>query len=159
MKRTNERKAFSLLVAIIIILLMSSVAMFVMNISAKVTRETTAQYQREQAMLYAKSYTEYAIMAVMANNRALNCLSNINATIGAPNNGTGYLIEVRIAYIGNAAEIGTCATERQLSAVVVTPGSPLNIIVDTYVRYKEPDHPDPANAPFITYHKRTLQKI
>jgi type II secretory pathway pseudopilin PulG len=158
MQIKNQREAFSMLTAIIIIVLMASVSLFVMNLSAKMTRETTAQYQREQAMLYAKSYTEYAIMAVTGNNRAVNCLSDINATLGDPNNG-GYRIEVHLAYIGNNAEIGGCTADRQLYTTVVTPGSPLNIIVDTYVRYKEPDHPNPANTPFITYHKRTLQKI
>jgi len=147
------RKGFSLITAIIVIILMASVSIFVMNLSSKMTRETTAQYQREQAMLYAKSYTEYAILAVMANDRSASgqCLNEIDGTMGA------YTIQVMIAYIGSNAEIGNCAV--QLDSTVATPGSPLSIIVDTYVSYKEPDYPNPANAPDIVYHKRTLQKI
>ncbi len=150
---TASKKGFSLVTAIIVIILMSSVSIFVMNLSSKMTRETTAQYQREQAMLYAKSYTEYAILAVMANDRSAagQCLNEITGTIG------GYSIDVQIAYIGDSTEIVNCST--QLDNTVVTPESPLSIMVDTYVSYKEPDHPDPTNAPDIVYHKRTLQKI
>jgi len=161
MQQIIMRKAFSLLTAIIIIVLMATVGIFVMSLSAKITRETTAQFQREQSMLYAKSYTEYAIMAVTANDRndtTGKCLSDIDATLGDVNNG-GYKVEVRIAYIGQSKEIGDCAGTRKLDSNVTTEESPLNIIVDVYVKYKEPDHPDPSNAPYITYHKRTLQKI
>jgi len=160
MKKKNIRSAFSLLTAVIIIILMSSVGIFVMNLSSKMTRETTAQFQREQSMLYAKSYTEYAIMAVTGNGErnTTNCLSDIDATIGDPENG-GYLVNVRLAYIGQNGTVGNCATTRVWDDTVVTEKSPLNIIVDVYVKYKEPDHPDPDNAPYITYHKRTLQKI
>ena len=156
------RLAFSMLTAIVVIVLMSTVAMFVMNISSKLTRETTAQFQREQAMLYAKSYTEYAIMAVTANDRNAttgSCLSNIDGTIGSPKFGTGYKIEVRLAYLGHNSEVSDCAGTRILDDNVTTAESPLNIMVDVYVKYKEPDHPNPTLAPYIIYHKRTLQKI
>jgi len=161
MNSIRNKKAFSMITAIVVIVLMSTVSVFVLNLSATMTRETTAQFQREQAMLYAKSYTEYAIMAVMTNDRSVagQCLSDISGTIGDPDNGAGYKINVRIAYIGNTTEISNCAAIRQLDTTVDTPGSPLNIVVDTYVKYKEPDHPDPDNAKYITYHKRTLQKI
>lgn len=156
----QKRPAFSMLTAIMVIILMASVSIFVMNLSSKMVRETTAQFQREQAMLYAKSYTEYAIMAVSANDRSVagQCLQDIDANIGNPDSGTGYKVQVRIAYIGENTEIQQCAASRQIDAAVATTGS-LNILVDVYVKYKEPDHPDPANAPYITYHKRTLQKI
>ena len=157
----HQRKAFSLLTAIIVIVLMASVSAFVMSLSASMTRATTSQFQREQAMLYAKSYTEYAIMAVMANDRSAagQCLSDIDGTIGDPTNGMGYEVNVRIAYISNSTEVSNCAGTRQLDTTVVTNTSPLTIMIDTYVKYKEPDHPDPTNAKYITYHKRTLQKI
>jgi len=164
MKWQNQRKAFSMLIAIVVIVLMATVAMLIMSISGKTVRETTAQFQREQAALLAKSYTEYAIMAVTANDRNSTgsgsyCLSDIDGTIGSPDDGEGYNIRIRIAYIGLASEVNSCAGTRIFSNTVNTTESPLNIIVDAYVEYKEPDHPDSSNAPYITYHKRTLQKI
>ena len=154
-----QRKAFSMLTAIIVIVLMATVAVLILNVSGKIVKETTAQFQREQAMLLAKSYTEYAIMAVGANDRnsTSNCLSDIDGTIGSnPSNGNGYRVRIRIAYIGNAAEVGSCAATRTFSSAVTTVKTPLNIMVDAYVEYKDPDN---TSGPWVIYHKRTLQKI
>lgn len=163
MHLTNCRKAFSMITAIMVVVLMSTVAVYVMSISSKMTRETTAQFQREQAMLLAKSYTEYSILAVTANDRNTtsggHCLENIEGVWGDPNAGTGYKIEVKLLYIGNNTGVADCPASVVLASNIETSKSPLSIIVDVYVRYKEPDHPDVAHAPFITYHKRTLQKI
>lgn len=159
MKLQSQRKAFSLITAIFVVVLMATVAILVMNISGKIVKETTTQYQREQAALLAKSYTEYAIMAVTANDRATNnCLTDIDGTAvgSAPASGNGYRVRARIAYIGHNAEVGTCPTTRVFSSSVNTANSPLNIIVDVYVEYKDPDN---TGTPWVTYHKRTLQKI
>ena len=167
----TQRKAFSMLTAIFVIVLMATVAMLVMNLSGKIVKETTAQYQKEQAALLAKSYTEYAIMAVMSNDRnATDCIENIDGRIGASvNTGQGYLINTRVAYISdndatNGSSVSTCAATRILdSSGITTPESALNIIVDVYVRYRDPDHPNisttPNTVPWVTYHRRTLQKI
>ena len=156
MKLQSKRKAFSLVTALFVIVLMATVAILVMNMSGKMVKETTTQYQREQAALLAKSYTEYAIMAVTANDRtANNCLSDIDGSVGSnPASGNGYIIRTRIAYIGHNTEVGSCPVV--LSSGVNTANSPLNIIVDVYVDYKDPDN---TSGPWVTYHKRTLQKI
>ena len=158
-----QRKAFSMLTAIFVIVLMSTVAMLVMSLTGKIVKETTAQYQKEQAVLLSKSYTEYAIMAVMSNDRnATDCIENIDGRIGADvNNGQGYLINTRIAYIADSnARVGTCAATRILDdSGITTAESALSVIVDVYVRYRDPDHPTVSTAPWVTYHRRTLQKI
>jgi len=152
------RKAFSMLTAIFVIVLMATVAAFIMNLSGKMVQETTAQFQREQSVLLAKSYTEYAIMAVTANeHNSSSCLNNITGTYQGI-----YNIDVNISYIGNDDNLGTGSSSnciRILDSNVSTPKSPLNIIVDVFVSYKEFDHPAGASAPDITYHKRSLQKI
>jgi hypothetical protein len=154
------RKAFSMLMAIFIIVLMATVAAFIMNLSGKMVQETTAQFQREQSVLLAKSYTEYAIMAVTANeHNTANCLNHITGAYGdSDGDGVGdiYNINVDISYIGNTNLDASCNT---LSNGVVNEKSPLSIIVDVFVRYKDLDHPAGAGAPDITYHRRSLQKI
>ncbi len=162
----KQRKAFSLITAIFLILLMASVATFVMNLSGKIVQETTSQYQKEQAVLYAKSYTELAIMTVMSNDRngTGKCIANIKAVnvipVGADSTiAQGYNVETRIAFIGPNADIQSCFNLRELDNPVTATSNDLNIIVDVYVRYKDISHPDPTNAPFVTYHRRTLQKI
>ena len=151
------RKAFSMITAIIVVVLMATVAGFILNLSGKMVKGTTAQFQREQSMLLAKSYTEYAIMAVTANEQNLTtCLNDISGNDGGSN---GYSIDVKISYIGNGlspAKGGLHANCRTLSNIPGSAKSPLTIIIDAFVRYPDPDNPNDIN---ITYHRRSLQKI
>ena len=162
MKFTTHRKAFSMLTAIFVIVIMASIAALVVNLSGKMVKETTAQFQREQAMLLAKSYTEYAIMAVMANDRSVNCLRSINGNkIMRSYASGGFQVRVHIAYISNnTGEVNSCkaasGTKFVFSDAATTTKSPLNIILDVYVKYQDFDA---AATQWITYHKRTLQKI
>lgn len=159
MKWHHKRKAFSMLTAIVIIVLMATVAILVTSLTGKLVKETTAQFQREQAVLLANSYTEYAILAVTGNDRTVNCLDTIKGTVGnatATNPNNGYRIRTHIAYIGTSAVIGSCAGTRKLSEAVTTDSTPLTIIVDAYVDYKDLDN---ASGQNIVYHKRTIQKI
>ncbi len=150
------RNAFSMLTAIFVIVIMATVSMLVMSLSGKGIKATTIQYQRAQAMLYAKSYTEFAIMAVTAHDRSTNCVQTINGTIGDINQG-GYYAHTNIAYIGPTGEIGNCDAINTLSTNVTTPSTPLTLIIDAYVDYRDPD--SVAAVPNLTVHRRTVQKI
>ena len=144
-----------MITAIFVMVIMATVGALVMSTSGKIVKTTTAQYQHEQAILYAKSYTEYAIMAVTAHSRAVNCIETINGTIGAPTTGGGYRVRTQIAYIGPATVIGNCAATRQLSTNATNAVTPLTLIIDAYVDYKDPDN----TAQWRTVHRRTVQKI
>lgn len=152
----TQRKAFSMLTAIVVIVTMAVIAAFVTNISGKTIKTTTDQYRKEQAILYARSYTEYAIMAVSARDRAVECIDNIDADINGGINGVniGYRIRIRLSYIGSAT-IANCANNRELSNLVIEPKTPLNIIVDAYVDYRDVND----MSKVLTYHRRSLQKI
>ncbi len=154
-----KREAFSMFTAIMVIVLMSSVSVLVMSVSGKIVKETTAQYRQEQAILLANSYTEYAVMAVTANDRSgTGCLSTINGLVG--NIALGYDITVEIAYIGTADTIDNCEGTRKLSTGVTNNDTPLTIIVDAYVKYKDLENTNDTNdVPNIVYHRRTVQKI
>lgn len=154
MKIREMRKAFSMMTAIFVMMVMGAVSLLVMDLSGKIVKATTDQYMHEQASLYAKSYTEYAVLAVTGNDRSNNCLSTINGTIGSPSDGAGYIVTTHISYIGTSAEIGNCANTRRLSTNVTTASTPLSIIVDAYVDYKDPD-----NDSNVSVHRRTIQKI
>ena len=173
------RNGFSMITAIFVIVLMASVAALIFNISEKTVRETTAQYQREQAVLLARSYTELAIMAVSARDiKTTSCLQDISGNIGTTseiNSGAGYKIQTNLYYIGEGYGIGgNCPATRTLYNNGNAPqdkNSTLNIIVDTYVKYRDMDQvslymhthsgaiPGATALPWITYHRRTLQKI
>ena len=164
----SQRSAFSMITAIFLILMMSTVAIFIMNLSGKIIKETTTQYHKEQAVLLAKSYTELAIMTVMANDRngTASCIMTINGTVVPPGgtitnadtNGEGYKVRTHIGFIGATADLGACSTGvRDFGSPVA--GKELNIIVDVYVEYKDIGQLNPDASPYITYHRRTLQKI
>jgi len=157
----KHKKAFSMITSIFVIVIMATVGTLVVNMTGKTIKETTTQYRKEQAMLLAKSYTEFAIMAVTADNRTSECIEDIdgNNIIATDSNGQGYQVQTRIYYIGNdgtAHLTSKCSVSRILASDVVTDGSDLQIIVDVYVQYKELDNPA---SKWITYHRRTLQKI
>jgi len=145
----KQRKAFSILTALFIIILMSSVGALVSSVSSKTIKTSVNQYQRVQAVLLAKSYTELAIMAVTANDRTVNCVDIIRGNYAE---GGGYTVMVNITYIGDPAvtNLGTCTD------TFASTDDTLNIIVDTYVSYQDLDNP---NGTTITYHRRTVQKI
>jgi len=155
MKQNKPRNAFSLLTTIVIIMLMATIAMFVMNLGGKIVKSTVSQFQHEQAELYAKSYTEYAILAVTGNNRTNTCLQTITGSIGtSPSTGIGYNVSTSISYIVSNAEKGNCT---QLNTNdISTSNTRLTIMIDTYVNYKDPDN---TSGPWRTVHRRTVQKI
>ena len=156
------RKAFSMLTAIFVIVLMATLAAFILNISQKSISATVFQYKKEQAVLWAKSYTELAIMAATANDSNVsNCAETITGFVGedqiAVNKGEGYDINTTISYIGNGL---ACTNDHILNVADINTTDSLHIIVDVFVRYKNPTIVDLAgSAPWITYHRRTLQKL
>ncbi len=163
----KSKPAFSMITAIFLILLLSTVGAFVLNLSGKVVDETTTQYRKEQAILYAKSYTEFAIMSATARNCIKTITGYVGGTLSQVKAGDGYKVTVNIQYIGNelaGALGGSCDT---LGGAIATSNSRGAIIlIDTYVRYRNPDHPDAiAGAAFdnthpgIVYHRRTIQRL
>ena len=167
-----QRSAFSMITAIFVIVLLSTVAAFIMNLSGKMVGETTTQYRKEQAILYAKSYTEFAIMSATAR----NCIKTITANIDGDTNqvlaGQGYRVTVNVQYIGNdltTALVPNCDTLG--GAITNTSSRGAIVLIDTYVRYRDPEHPsaialtpwksttNPNGYEGITYHRRTLQRL
>jgi len=169
------RKAFSMLTAIVVIVLMAGVTALVMNLSGKVIKETTAQYRKEQAILLAKSYTEYAILAIQGQDMINNgCLRNVTGVInnvipgnnGNANQGTGYRVTTQVRYIGLPAAI-SCPNAFRLDRSNPSVSNMTSVIVDVNVRYRDPDKVAEilarggslANMQEINYNRRTLQKL
>jgi type II secretory pathway pseudopilin PulG len=174
------RKAFSMLMAIVVIVIVATLSALVLSLGGRVVKSTTIQYRQEQAALLAKSYTELAVMAILNydRNASNDCVENVNGVVNnlvpggsaasgvSSTNGGGYDVQTRIYYIG---ENLPCSTSRVLNtASLVTNyadgnasagGSVAAVLIDVFVRYKDPDAPNPATAPWITYHHRTIQKI
>jgi len=180
------RKGFSLITAIFTIVIMTTVSMLVFDMAGKIVKGTTIQFKKEQAMLLAKSYTEYAIMAVINYDRDApsDCIETIDAEINSLNagetpsasvtaiSGGGYKVETKLYYLGNNLpfEIGlgncdnTSDMQKPVSAAVAIElagkaDAIAAVIIDVYVKYKDPSAIAPTNSSWITYYRRTLQKI
>ncbi len=168
----KQKKAFSMVTAIFVIVIMASVTLLIMNVTGKTIKSTTEQYQKEQAQLLARSYTELAILYALNYDRFASattpCLEKITDHFGQdyPN---GYEVSITIQYIGNNTLIPTtCGT-------YLTPGwtanaslaafdNTISLIIDTSIKYHVMDHPlnenaDPLDDVFYTFHRRTLQKL
>ncbi len=152
------RKAFSMVTAIFVILILATISVLVLNTAGQITQNTTLQYRQEQAALLAKSYTEFAIMSLLNHDKVAtgSCVENINS--GNLLGGASYSARVRIYYIGNnlpctAGNILNANSIAQNLAVGV-PYSP-DVIIDVFVSYTDPLNP----AENITYYRRSLQKI
>jgi len=172
------RKAFSMITAIFLIVIMATVALLVFNLSGKMVKSTTMQYRQEQAAFLARSYTELAILAVINHDRNAttpDCVQTINGVVnglvpggavsGSSTGGSGYDVTSTVRYIGNnlpcsAANVLNSAMPLTQDYNTTSPeksDSVAAIVVDVYVRYKDPAVG--AAAPWITFHRRTLQKI
>jgi len=148
----KNRKGFSLITAIILILVIGSIGALVMTLSGKMVQETTFQYKKEQSILYAKSYTGLAILAAISN----NCVKDIKSKEGAGKN--TYDIEIKITYIGNEINaIAGCSGAASLGSGINHINSRGNaIIIDAFVSYLDPFS---KSSRKIKYYRRTIQKL
>ena len=178
------RKAFSMITAIFVILIMAGLLALVSNLSGKLIKETTAQYKKEQAALLAKSYTEFALLAIQGHSMSPTraCLRTITADInslnGTPNangvqRGEGYQVEVKMQYIGLRSQGIACPADatghgslgHQTIATAASTSNDISVTVDVYVQYHDLAIVDALGGtatnsdPWITYHRRTLQKL
>ena len=180
----RHKKAFSMITAIFVIVVMATVSSLIMNISGKTIKATTQQYQKEQAQLLARSYTELAILYAIHYDRNTNgdCLETITDHFGAAGN-DGYDIRINIKYIGNDTLLDGCTKTILADGTVgtadnathtatwvdnnITNGginSTISLVIDTYITYRDFDDPtnsdaDLTNDRVISFHRRTLQKL
>ncbi len=160
MIQIKHKKAFSMITAIFVIVIMATVTSLIMNVTGKTVKSTTQQYQKEQASILARSYTELAILNILYTDRDNTCFtSSLENVDGGKNSPGGYDIAINVKYIGNATLLGNCSTATDTT---ILPNNingfdkTVSLIIDTYVKYKDFD--DPSNRD-ITFHRRTLQKL
>ena len=170
--KVKHKKAFSMVTAIFTIIIMASITSLIMNVTGKTIHETTAQYQKEQASLLARSYTELAILYAIYRDRTIDgCINRITANFGE--NGNLYDITVNIQYAGNVNNvpatncdvIGLATGGNWANTGNVGFNASVSLLVDVYVSYKDIDHPlnNNGNTPnddiVKIFHRRTLQRI
>ncbi|QIR76902.1 type II secretion system protein [Sulfurospirillum diekertiae] len=143
------RRGFTLITAIIFMVLVASIAALSLSFSSFSTKQTTDLYLREQAELLVQSGTEFALLAISGHdiNATSNCINSIISqypTTAAPL----FDINITINYMGSGLPAGC----NILSNAVVTSDSNITVIIDTIVE----DH-NISTEP-IRLHRRTIQK-
>lgn len=107
------KKGFSLILAIIFILLVASIGALSMAISSSSAKTSVNLFIHEQAKLLADGAAEYAIMKVQQNNFATTCVDEIE--INYPNDpneaSPTFRANISITYIGDKDTIKNCANK------------------------------------------------
>ena len=161
------RAGFSMLMALAIIVIISTVSLLVLNLSGKMVAKTSEKYRQEQAALLAQSYAELAILSVINQDINTSCITSIQSTVdniipngtGSSNSESHYNVTIKISYIGN--NLTACSDILNSTAIstdynTTTPKGLAAILVDVFVRYRD-SNINPNND--ITYHLRRLNKI
>jgi Tfp pilus assembly protein PilV len=139
------KKGFSLLTAIIFLVVIATISMLALSLSTQSTKQTTDIYLKNQAELLLRSGTEFAMLAMSGHDYQNNgCLNDINMTYN-----NMFDINVSIMYIGN----GLGANCVQLGTDINTSDSNRTAIIDTIVTTKVGITTEP-----IRLHRRTIQK-
>lgn len=146
------RKGFSMLTAIIFMVLVATLGALSLSLSTSSVKQTSDIYLREQAELLVQSATEYALLAISGHNFNTNCLNIIHATY--PTNGADKLFDINISlyYMGNNLPTG-CQTLTGNLNNIDTNDSNLTVIIDTIVTSSSDISLEP-----IRIHRRTIQK-
>ena len=136
------RKGFSLITAIIFLVLIATISALSIALSTQSVKQTGDVLLRSQAELLLRSGTEYAMLAISG--APNGCLKDINMTYNDQ-----FDINVSIMYIGKGLG-GNCI---QLGSDINTSDSNRTVIIDTFVSTQ----PDITTEP-IRLHRRTIQK-
>ncbi len=140
-KGYNMKRGFSLIMAIVFIVVIITIGMLSFTLSNTSVKQTTEQYLSEQAEALAMSASEYAILAIQKHDFSQNFLREI--TMSYPNEQNPYLIAtVNINYIGTTkssynSEATDLSQDNKIRAVILTTivESNPNIIKDQNIRY------------------------
>ena len=104
------KKGFSLILAIIFILLVASIGALSMSISSSSAKTSVNLFIHEQAKLLADGAAEYAIMKVQQNDFTATCVDEIE--INYPNDTSPtFRANISITYIGDGETIKNCTNK------------------------------------------------
>ena len=104
------KKGFSLILAIIFILLVAIIGALSMAISSSSAKTSVNLFIHEQAKLLADGAAEYAIMKVQQNDFTATCVDEIEINYPNDTNPT-FRANISITYIGDEKTIEKCANK------------------------------------------------
>ena len=142
------KKGFSLILAIIFILLVASIGGLSMAISSSSAKTSVNLFIHEQAKLLADGAAEYAIMKVQQNNFAPTCVDEreiccVDEIVINYPNGTNptFRANISITYIGDKDTIKNCANKLEsektgLQSIIIS-GQVRSLLDETASNFRE----------------------
>ncbi len=140
----TSRNGIAMIMAIIAIVIISTLMALALSMTAQTTKRTTDLYLYEQASLLAKSATEYALLRI-AQDGACSHTNDLNFVQDSI-----YDINISIQYIYTATT--PCSA---MYTTVQTPEQNGSILIDVTVSVND----STVSTEPIRYFKRTLQKL
>lgn len=149
------RKGFSLLTAILFLVLVATLGALALSYSTLSAKRVPDTYLRSQAELLLQSSTEYALLAISGHevNATNDCLENINATFSRDGSTNLFDINISILYFYEGTAVSCPTLNGSTTGNIITPESNRTVIIDTIVS----SNPTLTTEP-IRLHRRTIQK-
>jgi len=132
------KKGFSLIFVIMFLVILGTIGTMMMYFSASTVRETTDDYLYTQAELYAKSSTEYAILAIEGHDFSNGCINKMDI------NTTTFDVNMTFKYFMVGCPSDCNCTE------IKTKESNGSVLISTTITSKEHDN--------VRFFRETLQK-
>ena len=160
----QKRSGFAMMMAIFVIVIMGTLMALMISMSATSLKRTTNIYLSEQAVLLARSATEYALLAISGTDRtdttAGGCITSINSSYNPEGSGSPmFNINTTIQYIGLSGGPGAneCTTAQNYiqNAAITNSESLGSALIDVTVTSDS----SLGLGETIRYHRRTLQKL
>jgi len=148
-----KRKGFSLVFAIIILVVVSTLAALMLSLSSSSAKQTSDIYLKEQAELLMQSATEYSILAILGHDNQNSCIENINITYP---NSTNPIFDINVSlwYIIDSTMPAGFDCNHVISNSLSTHNSNMTVMIDTTVTTTS----NTGLSEPIKLHRRTVQK-
>jgi len=148
-----KRKGFSLFLAIVVLVVVSTLSALMISLSSSSAKQTADIYLKEQAELLAQSATEYAILAILGHDNRVNCLENIHITYPSSSSPM-FDVNISLWYITDATQPPSSCSQILSSSLSAGSNSHMSVLVDTVVSSSSNLN---ISEP-IRIHRRTIQK-
>jgi type II secretory pathway pseudopilin PulG len=143
-----KRRGFGIITAIILLVLIATVAVMILSLAATSSKKATDDYLRVQAEMLARSATEFAIMRVQGYDRSGgNCLENLDI------NASPFDVNVTINYLFKDGKPANCDDKNVFASDLSDSDLNGTVIMDVVVTTQSGVTTEP-----IRIHRRTLQK-
>jgi len=143
-----KRRGFGLITAIIIMMTVAILMSLMIGLSSSTVKQTSNLFIKEQARLYLRSATEFALLAISGHDNSASCVEDVNISF----DNSSYNASVDIWYMGNGIPT---SCNKILDNTLQTDDSNYTVIMDVMV---EANQTKLGLTEPIRLHRRTLQK-